>query len=718
MSGAAKLPGTLAKDPALDSWIAVNADGTITVKTGKVEIGQGIKTAVAVVAAEELDIALDRIRVQTADTGLTPDEKTTSGSQSMQHSASAIRQAAAECRHHLLELAAASLGVAADDLTVEDGTIRSRRTNRQTDYWTLLGGKRFDRQATGMVRVKAPSSHRLVGGQTGRLDLPAKVFGEAAYVHDMELPGMVHGRVVRPTSQRVRLASIDTSTVEKMTGVIGMVRDGSFLAVVAEREIDAVRARAALFEAAKWAAPEGENPDEDRLYDWMLEQEAIDGGCIEGEHTDEMPPETPPPAGAAATLDAFYAKPYILHGAMGPSCAIAQMEGDQLTVWTHSQGVYPLRGALASVLEVAPENIRCIHVEGAGCYGHNGADDVALDAALLARAFPAKPVRVQWQREDEHVWEPFSTPMVVKPRGSIDEAGKVIDWRFDIWSHNHGQRPSASKNHSSLLAAGEIAKAWPRPPKKPGSGFEASEHRNGWPAYSFDVTKVAKHFIPASTFRCSSMRGLGAFCNVFGIEGMMDELAEAAGQDGLAFRLRHLADPRARAVLQAAADALGWTPRKGQGIAYGRYKNMAAYCAVAAEVSFDSTSSLIRVERVGAAVDVGEAVTPDNVINQIEGGIVQATSWTLKERIRFDATDVISRDWAGYPILGFPEAPVIKTTVLNQPGQPFLGVGEASQGPTPAAIANAFFQLTGVRLRELPFTPERVRAMLSAAGRN
>ena len=716
------LPGTLAKDPALDSWIAIHRDGTVTVKTGKVEIGQGIKTAVAIVAAEELDVALGRIRVQTGDTALSPNERTTSGSKSMEESAVAVRQAAAECRHHLLALAAEALGVPAADLSVEDGTVRGPRTNRQTDYWTLMGDKPFARDATGAVAPKAPARHRLVGTRVGRLDIPAKVFGEPAFVHDLRLPGMVHGRVIRPAGQRMRLDAVDAAAVEGLAGVIRVVRDGDFLAVVAEREIDAVRARDRLHQSARWTI-EGGQPDEDRLHEWMLSRKTVDRGVIDGTAVDDFPAETPPPADAVTTLESYYAKPYLLHAALGPSCAVAEFKDGRLTVWTHSQGVYPLRGAIASVLEIAPATVRCLHMEGSGCYGHNGADDVALDAALLARAVPGRPVRVQWHREDEHAWEPFSTPMVVRPRASLGADGAVVDWRFDIWSHNHGQRPSAAKDSSSLLAAGHLAKRWNRPAQKPGSGHEASEHRNGWPAYDFKDPKVAKRFIAGSTFRCSSMRGLGAYCNVFGIESMMDELAEASGQDPVAFRLRHLSDPRARAVIEWAAQAIGWNPKgrgpdRGQGLGYGRYKNSAGYCAVAVELSVDPRTGTVRLERVASAVDVGEAVAPDNVVNQIEGGIVQAASWTLKERVRFGPAEIVSRDWASYPILTFPEMPLaMETKVMARPGEPFLGVGEASQGPTPSAITGAIFQATGVRLRELPLLPERVRRALAEAGR-
>jgi len=715
-----RLPSSLATDPALDSWIKIESDGTVTVNTGKVEIGQGIRTAGGIIAAEEMDLSMERIRVQCADTALTPDEGTTSGSHSMEQSGHAVRQVAAECRQVLLAMASDALGVETTDLEVDDGTIRSRQTNTQTDYWTLMAGKKFGCDAAGDATPKDPATHKLVGTAIGRLDGPAKVFGEAIFVQDLDLPGMVHGRIVRPTSQLARLTSVDTAKVEAMTGVIKVVRDGDFLGVIAEREVDAMRARDALAEASVWET-EGENPDEDRLAEWMLSQVTMDRGVIDGIQTEDCPEDRDPPKDAVVSLESYFTKPYILHGAMGPSCAVAEMSDDKLNVWTHSQGVYPLRGSLALFLKMDIDHIRCTHMDGAGCYGHNAADDVALDAALLARALPGRPVRVQWRREDEHAWEPFSTPMVVKVKASVGGDGKVSDWQFDFWSHNHGQRPRPSKEHSSLLAASKTTDAWPVPAKNPNQGLEAGEHRNAWPAYTFKEPRLRKHFLPNPTFRCSSLRGLGTLTNVFAIETMMDDLAHASGQDAVAFRLKHLDDPRARDVVEATAEAIGWDPKswgngRAQGLAYNRYKNSAAYCAVAIELTVDAKTGVITIERVASAVDAGEAVSPDGVANQVEGGVVQTISWALKERVRFDPVNVTSLDWESYPILKLPESPETKIVVMARPGTPYLGVGEASQGPTPAAISSAVRRAIGAQLREMPFTPERVRAMIAEAG--
>jgi CO/xanthine dehydrogenase Mo-binding subunit len=717
-----KLPGSLRNNPSLDLWIGIEADATVTVRSGKVEIGQGLKTAAAQVAAEELDVSLVRVRVKTADTAETADENVTSGSRSMEMSATALRYAAAECRAIMLQMAADRFGVPVDQLSVEDGTIRGPGSNQRITYWELMGGKKFGRDATATVPPKLPQAHRIVGTRVERLDLPAKVFGQPAFVHDLALPGMAHGRIVRPRHQGATLESVDMAAVEKLPGVIKVVRDGDFLGVVAETEVAAIAARDALHRAARWRAGPP-LPDEDRLYEWMLGEETVDGGCVGGAHTDDCPPEEPPPKDAPTTIESLYARPYILHGAMGPSCAVAQWDEGKLTLHTHSQGVFPLRRALRNVFRMEEADIRCIHMDGAGCYGHNGADDVALDAALLARALPGRPVRVQWMRDDEHCWEPFGTAMVVKVRASLGGDGRVSDWRFDVWSNHHGNRPKGNPAESGLLAARMIEGGLPPQTLGPAEGSEAGEHRNAWPGYAFPRVHVAKHFVTAHPFRCSSLRGLGAYANVFAIEQMMDELAVAAGQDPATFRLAHLPDPRARAVIEAARDAIGWgkdakTPGRGQGIAYARYKNTAAYCAVAVDAEVDEATGVIRVTRAVCAGDAGEAIAPDGIANQLEGGLIQSLSWTLKERVRFTPGEITSVDWETYPILTFREAPEVETLVLDRPGEKFLGVGEASQGPTAAAIANSVFAATGVRLRELPFTPERVRAMILEARRS
>ncbi len=402
-----------------------------------------------------------------------------------------------------------------------------------------------------------------------------------------------------------------------------------------------------------------------------------------------------------------------MHGSIGPSCAVGLAEGDMLTVWTHSQGVYPLRKSIAEMLRRPESQVRCIHMEGSGCYGHNGADDVAADAALLALAVPGRPVRVQWMRDDEHAWEPFGAVMLTHARASLAPDGSVSEWDYEVWSNTHSTRPGPAGNLAPARAL-ENAFSQPAPERIPlpaGGG-----DRNAIPLYRFSNARVIHHFIPEMPLRVSALRALGAYMNVFSIESLMDELALAAGADPVAFRLRHLDDLRARDVITLAAEKFGWRageklPKgRGRGFAFARYKNLAAYTAVAAELEVQHETGKVSLMRFVAANDSGQIVNPDGIRNQIEGGIVQSASWTLHEAVAFDQTRVVSRDWSTYPILRFPELPEkVEVHLIDRPGQPFLGTGEAAQGPAAAAIANAIANATGARVRELPLTARRVK---------
>jgi nicotinate dehydrogenase subunit B len=718
------LPPALQETPDLDAWLHIETDGTITVFTGKAEIGQGIKTALAQLAAEELDVALHRIRVVDADTELTPDEGVTAGSMSLQMSGAAIRQAAAEARHHLLALAFEALEAAtpASELVVEDGVITDPATGRQTSYWELFGGQRFGRLVSGVAQPKAIHQHRLVGRAATRLDLPAKVTGAPSFVHDLTLPGMVHGRIVRPPGYGARLVAVDEQRVAQLPGVIQVVRDGSFLGVIAEREEQAIAASTLLRETAVWD-DQTTLPAPERLYEHLLAQPAQSQLIVDGSATDLPIPPLIAPEDAAQTLTATYFRPYQMHASLGPSAAVAHQEGDKLTIWSHTQGAYPLRAAIASVLGLETEAVRVIHVDGAGCYGHNGADDVALDAALLARALPGRPVSVKWTRADEHTWEPYGPAMVVKLQASLNAAGQITSWNHDGWSYPHTARPRPLPGTSGLLAAWHLATPLAAPQARTMLGARHfGGYRNADPLYAFPQRRIVNHLATNSPLRTSSMRSLGAYANIFAIESFVDELAHAAGIDPVAFRLQHLTDERAKAVIEAAAAKAGWQPRsrpaangRGWGLAFAQYKNIQCYCAIAVEVTVDRASGEIRLERAIIAADAGQVVNPDGLSNQLEGGFVQAASWTLLEAVAFDTTGITSRDWDSYPILRFPAAPLVQTVSLNRPELPFLGSGEASQNPTPAAIANAVFDATGVRLREIPFTPARVQAALAAS---
>jgi nicotinate dehydrogenase subunit B len=541
------------------------------------------------------------------------------------------------------------------------------------------------------------------------------VTGRTVFIQDLRLPGTLHARVLRPPSPGARLVELDDTEVRRRPGVEAVVRDGSFVAVVAAKPGQAIAALERLRRAARWVE-EPRLPDQARLVAELRAAQPQSFPVIRGTAVEAPVPPIETPADAAHTLRASYTRPFLLHGAIGPSAALARELDGQLTVWTSSQGVSVLRLALAQALGIDAARVRVIHVPGPGCYGHNGADDVALDAALLARALPGRPVHVQWTRADEHTWEPYGPAMVVDLQASLDPSGLVIDWNHDVRSFTHVSRPMpAGPQASALLATWHRAAPLERPAPRPMLTYHMGIHRNADPLYAFSRRRVVKHFIAGSPFRTSSLRGLGAHANVFAIESFLDELAAAAGQDPVAFRLRHLDDPRARDVLAAAAERLGWqaAPRpgrsgRGRGVAFARYKNQKAWCAVAVELTVDGGAA-IRLERAAIAADAGQIVDPDGIVNQLEGGFVQSASWTLREQVTFDRTRVTSTDWQSYPILGFGEVPEIETVLLDRPGEPWLGAGEASQGPTAAAIANAIFDATGLRVRDLPLTAERLR---------
>ncbi len=699
---ARKLPGSLDANRRLDRWLCINHDGTVTVTPGKVEIGQGILTALVQIVAEELDIRVGRIRLAPATTAFSPDEGITSGSRSIQESGLALRHAAAEARSLLLERAAQKLGVTLENLTVVDGVITARSGGSVT-YWELATPDLLAHEAGFDVVAKLPAEHAVVGTSLARIDIFGKISGKPSYVQDMALPGMLHGRIARPPGPRARLKSVNVREVEQMPGVVAVVRDGSFLGVIAQREEQAIRAERRLARIAQWDAGAA-LPDNDPRQLQTLAAE-----------TEVISEKGDPAISGSQQFTAEYTKPYLAHASLAPSCAVAQQIGGKLRIWTHSQGIYPLRGDMAQALGMAEADIIITHTEGAGCYGHNAADDVTIDAALLARAVPGKPVRVQWMREDEFAWEPFSPPMVVRMNAALDDRGNIINWSHELWSYAHSTRPGG-RGGVNLTAAWHLEKplpaAKPGNPPLPGGG----SHRNAIPLYEFPNQKVTNHLIRQSPLRTSAMRALGGHANAFAIECFIDELAAAAGADPVEFRLRHLKDERARAVIEKAARMARWQPgekgdgERGRGIAFARYKNLAMYFAVVAEVRI---SEEVRVMRAWAAVDVGQAINPDGVINQIEGGIIQTVSWTLKERVDFDRHAVTTRNWADYPILTFNEVPQVEVALINRPQAPPVGAGEGTQGPVSAAIANAIYHALGVRLRDMPFTRERVVAALS-----
>jgi nicotinate dehydrogenase subunit B len=704
--GAPPLPGSLKTSPMLDSWIAMDGQGRVTVFTGKAELGQGIMTALIQCAAEELDVNVDAITLVTADTERTPNEGYTAGSHSMQDSGTAILNAAAQVRGILIDLAATRLNLPANQLHAKSSAVLAD-DGRSVSYKDLVTGQDFHRPAGPTSPLKDPRTFTVIGKSMPRVDIPGKVTGAPMYVQDMRPDGMLHARVVRPPNYGAKLTQLDTGAIEKMPGVVKVVRDGSFLAVAAQGEFQAIQALHALSADAQWEQT-GTLPDPATIYDYVR--------ALPSNDTTILNQGAPGQQGVRA-LRATYHRPYQSHGSIGPSCAVALYDGGKMMVWTHTQGVYPLRDTLADMLHVPKEQVHCIQVEGSGCYGHNAADDVAADAALIARAIPGRPIRVQWMREDEHGWEPFAPLMISQAAASLDDSGKIVSWQYDVWSNTHNMRPAGPAGN--LLAARYLAQPFPEPAPQPIPQPEGGGDRNGIPLYRVPNARVVSHFIPAMPLRVSAMRGLGAYHNVFSIESFMDELADAAKADPVEFRLRHLDDPRARDVIMKVRDEFGWEtnaklPRgRGRGFAFARYKNLAAYCAIALELDVERETGNVTLGRVVTAVDSGQAVNPDGIRNQIEGAIVQSASWSLYEEVTFDRNGITSRDWSSYPILRFPAMPAsIDVHIIDRPGERFLGTGEAGQGPMAAAIANAVFSATGARIRELPLSARRIKTAI------
>ena len=698
------LPVSLAANPVLSSWVRFSPEGHVTISPGKVEIGQGIVTALAQIAADELDIEIGRVRMVRASTAGSPNEGVTSGSLSVQQSGRAVRHACAEIRHIFLSAAADRLGVGIDALEITDGTF-SGPGNVQTSYWELAEEVSLERDATPGATPKLSMQRTLAGTSIQRVDILDKVFATPRFIHDQTLPGMLHGRVLRSEMCAATLASLGEDGARATAGLVAIVRDGNFAGVVSETEDSAVAALGALQKAAAWTS--GETlPDEDQLASFLKAQPS--------EPTVIASRTAASTAEKERTIRRQYTRPYLAHASIAPSCAMAQWTGeDRVHVWTHSQGVYLLRADLALVLELPVENITVEHMEGAGCYGHNAADDVALDAVLLAKAAGGRPVRVQWSREDEMTHAPFGAAMAIEIEADLDAQGEVVNWRHSIWSNGHAARPGRAAL-PALLAGTELAHPFPRtistnPPQANGGGGD----RNSIPLYDFPSWQIESYRLLTMPIRTSALRTLGAQGNIFAIESFLDELATERGEDPIAFRLRHLLDERARDVIQAAAKRANWKPDKKPGVGYGmgfaRYKNTGAYCAAVAEIE---GAEDIRVKRLTLAADVGEAINPDGVINQIEGGAIQATSWVLKERVRFDRRRITSKTWADYPILRFSEVPDVQVELIQRPDSDPLGAGEAAHGPVTAAIANAVFDALGVRVRDLPITRDSLIAAM------
>jgi CO/xanthine dehydrogenase Mo-binding subunit len=701
------LPPTLKNNPQLDRWVDFHTPGVVTLRPGKVEIGQGIVSAIAQIAAEELDVRYARLRTVAVDTTLSPNEGSTSGSRSVQEGGEAMRQACAEVRALFLQAAAQQLGVAPEKLVVKDGRFQTADGALGLTYWQLAHAVDLHQTAQGRVRPKAPASFQTVGHALPRLDILAKVTG-GAFIQDLELPNMWHARIVRPPSFKAWLLAVDDTQVRLMPGVHAVVRRGSFLGVMAQREEQAIAAMEALAKSCVWEEKET-LPHPNDVPAFLTAQPT----------EDELLCDVSAPLATqdCHALQATFTRPYLAHASIGPSCGLARVTGDVLEVWSHSQSIYALRDEIAKLLQRAPETVVVRHVEGSGCYGHNGSDDVAFDAALLALAAPGHAVRVQWMRDDEFAWEPLGPAMVVKLSGKVTREGQIAEWQEEIWGNRHIGR-SGRFPGPGLLAAWHFEPGTEPPlPADMPLAMGGGSQRNAVPYYDVAVKRVVNHAIQRMPIRVSALRALGAYINVFAIETFMDEMALAAGVDPIAFRLRHLHDARAIAVIETVARMAHWQAKetgdgsRGRGFSFARYKNIGNYAAVIAEVVIEKT---VRVTKVYAAIDCGCIVNPDGVLNQIQGGIVQAVSWALKEEVKHDTTRITSRDWESYPILTFSEIPQMQIELINRPDEESLGVGEGVTGPIGAAIGNAIFNAMGIRVRDLPLTSERIVAAMNA----
>tara|TARA_Y100001980_G_scaffold46355_1_gene30641 strand:- start:49850 stop:52021 length:2172 start_codon:yes stop_codon:yes gene_type:complete len=692
-----ELPGSIRKASQVNAWLQVLEDGRVRVLSGKVELGQGIRTAIRQVAAEELDMDLDLVEVVLAETGLTPDEGYTAGSNSIPSSAMSVRYAAATARQRLLEMANVKLNLPIENLVLYNGKVKTRDGERVLTFSEILEGAQIEMEVTSPVPVKSRDSHKYVGKAIPRADIEKMVTGKHIYIQDLRFPGMVHARIVRPPNYQSKLLQVDQSgLINNVSGVLKTVVNGSFIGVIAEREYQAIRAEKYLRQHASWTYPAA-LPDGKDLFK-TIETIADEPVTVRNEGDISIVSDT-------KTIKTRYTKPYIKHGSMGPACSVAMFDGEILNIWSHSQGIYPMRRAIAAMLDMSEDHVHVISVPGAGCYGHSTADDASADAALLAMAFPRKHVRVQWSRADENMWEPYGSAIIMEIEAGLDPSGKINRWKADVWTDSHSTRPN--NDAGTLLSSRYLEN--PKPMK--GRGYLGGGHRNADPYYSIPNMQVNAHFFEGP-LRVSSLRSLGAYATIFATESMMDQLAEKSGTDSLEFRLAHLNDDRAKATIQKVKEMTSKervSTGEGIGYAFCRYKNNAAYATVAAKVFVDQNSGDVKLIKLWAAVDVGEIINLDGIKNQIEGGMIQAASWTRKEQVTFNASGITSTDWATYPILRFSETPDIEVTMIDRPEQPAEGGGEVSMPPTGAAIANAVYRACGKRICDLPITMEKLK---------
>ena len=713
---------------SLDSWLAIGSNGIVTVLTSKVDLGTGVLTALSQVVAEELDVAFHRIRMVTGDTDRTIDQSQTSGSRTLHKAGPQLRQAAAAARRELVRRASSRLGLRPENLTVEDGIVSGPGgKSGSISYWELIGGKRFDltMTATGTgenlqlasdVPPKNPKVYKIVGTSIPRIDLPAKFCGEFMYTQDMRVPGMLHGRVIRPNHPISLPTGVDEGSIRDIPGVVAVVRKGSFVGVVATTEWSAVQAAANL--KVTWSEPTIKlPPNADAAFAYLRDTKSFHDQAVADKGGMQWGPTS---AQQASTFQATYRWPFQMHGMIGPSCAVADVGPKTACVWTGSQGIFRTRRAVADLLGFAERDVRIVYVEGSGCYGRMCPDDAAEDAAVLSRAV-GKPVRVQWMRQDEHIWEPKGSAQLLSVRAVVDGRGKILAW--DFMDRHH---PYTAGVDNRLLAARQIGMEQTGPGAL-GHGFNYGQ-AGGGDLYGFEQQRIILAAIPwiqndLTPLRTCNLRAPGEVARTFASECFIDEIAAHLATDPVQYRLRLPAnDSRTQDVLKAAAVKAGWisrpspSPLSGESTARGRgaacSNREGTIVAAIAEIDVDKKTGKISVRRITVAQDCGMIANPDGVKNQVEGNVLQGVSRTLFEEVQFDATGLRSIDWGSYRTLGFEDLPEVEILLIDRPELGFLGVGEAAVIPIPAAIANALFDAIGVRLREAPLTPERVKSAL------
>ncbi len=671
------------QQPRIKDWLQILEDGRVRVFSGKMELGQGIRIAIAQVAAEELNMNVDLIEVKLAETSTTPDEGYTAGSRSVAQSAMAVRKAAAAAADILINRTAKKYELEVESLYLKDGMVLSKSGDFKASFFDILDGAQIEEVVPDNIKTKSKKDHEVVGTPVLRKDIGQMVRGLPVYVQDLRFPGMLHARVVRPASYDAKITEFNKENTEKLDVKIIKVND--FIGVISEDEYQAEKAKNILESDCKWES-KMKLPIEDFSAAYLkgLSKEServVNKGSITFGNN---------------SVKAKYFKPYVMHGAIGPSCAVAIFKEGKLQIWSHTQGVYPLRKTLADLLSLTEDNIKITGVPGSGCYGHNGADDVAAEAAILAIKNPEKHIRLQWTRADEHAWEPYGSAMVMELEGSLDATGKIENWKYNLWSDTHSTRPGGDKQN--LLPTSFYSGTTAKRPK----GYFGGAYRNSKPNYNIPNQKIDAHYFKGP-LRVSALRSLGAYSNILAIENFMDRLAEKAGEDPVIFRIKHLEDLRAKDVLnkiKQMTEDVNLLENEGFGYAFARYKNSASYFAVAARVSVENGK--ISVKEMWGAIDSGEVINPDGLKNQTEGGMIQSASWTLQEAVKFNETHVSSTDWDSYPISRFADIPEVHVEVIDRPNEDALGAGEAAQGPSAAAILNAIYRATGTQVEVLP----------------